>query len=113
MDDVLGFDVFAHEDGLFLDFGLGIGELEVVTSVDFRDVFGDAVVVFLEGLFDGKVNVDHEDDDVSGKFREHVIEVGDWFPLHHPDRLVVYSLAWQVDFLNFYGSCKQLLHRQV
>ncbi len=68
MNDVLGFDVFAHEDGLFLDFGLRVSELEVVSNVDFRDMFRDANVVFLESFFNGEVNVDHEDDDVSGEF---------------------------------------------
>ena len=105
MDDVLGFNVFAHEDGLFLSFGLRVSELEVVSSIDFRNVFGDTDVIFLESLFGGNVNVYHEDNDVSGEFREHVIEVRNRFPLHHPDRLVVHFLACQVRLLDVDGSC--------
>lgn len=101
MDDVFSFDVFTHEYGLFLNFSIGVGELDVVSRVDFRDVFGDFDVVFLEDLICSLVKVNHENDNISGQLREHVIKFSDGFPLNHSDCLVVYFLGGKFLFLDF------------
>ncbi len=104
MDDIFTLNVFAHEDGLFLYFSLGVGELDVIPGVDLGDVFGDLDVIFLEHLVWDQVQVYHEDDNIGGELWEHVVELGDRLPLDHADSLVVDSLVGELLFLNVNGT---------
>ena len=50
VDDILALNIFAHKNCLFLHFSLRFSELDIVTCIDFSDMFGYLDVVLFEHL---------------------------------------------------------------